>query len=602
MPPGDVAITPTNEESKQHLTALRGLLDRRTVQELRQAARLWGWTLKGVAKTDLIEQMVSYLTDTATMIEAMAALTPDELVVLGWMGVWGSGPAPTRYLKELLTHGAGRPVAAKTIDTVLFSLTERCMLFFDEYYGYQLPVAYQRWLPRPAAPKLQYPHSERLQQLTLLTVTGMTQHVDHLLAAVTSERPPAVLATRKPPNLNLASPEIVDPRRPSLVAIDTLTRWGYRSEPQQHMARFLLEQMVVANLCQVDPGKGQTTLNPVQKSDAAWETVTVVERLQHLRQAYLTTPASAQPRLMSWTEFDMACPHVQSEGLQSSTYWKTVADLLQQVRVISLWLTGLVNGLPVDTWFGIESLCRLIFQLRRDLWSNPLQSMQWRWMVNKQPLEPQRIDFQQWMETYGRVIEAWLTGPASWLLFVQIGYAENQPVAFRVPSAVPVGVPEPPPPDVLRFMADGTIELTNDWRVNALRRTLRLFSEEVTRDASKTLLQPDPAAFRRALQSGHNAATVADALSRDGFPLPQTIQETLQTWASRAGRYQLYDQVAVVEFGEDVMAEELHAISRSSGAEYHQVAPRCIVFLDPTVVPALVDELRRRGYTPKVLA
>ena len=86
-----------------------------------------------------------------------------------------------------------------------------------------------------------------------------------------------------------------------------------------------------------------------------------------------------------------------------------------------------------------------------------------------------------------------------------------------------------------------------------------------------------------------------------GFPLPPAVQETLQTWQSRAGRYQLYDQMTVVEFGEDVLPEELRAISRLSSADYYQPGPRCLIFPDPQVAPALVDELRRRGYTPQVL-
>jgi hypothetical protein len=206
------------------------------------------------------------------------------------------------------------------------------------------------------------------------------------------------------------------------------------------------------------------------------------------------------------------------------------------------------------------------------------------------------------MSTYGRVVEAWLNGPGSWLLYVQIGSAQEHPVAFRVPSALPVGVPQHPPADVLQFMADETIELTNDWRAGELRRALRLISVEITRDATKTLLQLDPAAFRRTLHSGQDAAAASQAFTQSGFPLPPAIEETLQTWQSRAGRYQLYGQMAVVELAEDVLPEELYAISHVSGAEFFQPAPRCLVFLDPQVAPALVDELRRRGYTPRVLA
>ncbi|HRX05369.1 MAG TPA: hypothetical protein P5148_19620, partial [Anaerolineae bacterium] len=87
-----------------------------------------------------------------------------------------------------------------------------------------------------------------------------------------------------------------------------------------------------------------------------------------------------------------------------------------------------------------------------------------------------------------------------------------------------------------------------------------------------------------------------------GAALPQEVQETLQTWQSRAGRYQLYDQMTVVEFGEDVLPEEIQAISQLSRVEYYQPGPRCLIFPDSQVAPALVEELRRRGYTPQVLS
>ena len=126
-------------------------------------------------------------------------------------------------------------------------------------------------------------------------------------------------------------------------------------------------------------------------------------------------------------------------------------------------------------------------------------------------------------------------------------------------------------------------------------------SVEVARDAKTTLLRLDAGAFRNTIWSGMDAAAVGDAFAAAGFPLPPAVQETLQTWQGRAGRYQLYEQMTVVEFGEDVLPEELRAISRLTSAEFYQAAPHCLIFPDPQAAPALVEELRRRGYTPQVL-
>lgn len=602
MPPGEVTISITEEERQQQLIALRSLLNGVTVPALRQAARVWDWPLKGTAKSDLVEQMVGYLANRAHMADAVQALTAEELVVAVWLAVMGPGRASSRVLKEVLAQAAERTMTLKAIDAAILSLSERCVIFLNEYSGYQVATIYREWLPRLAVPKMQYQAMDRLSQPVHMSVTAITEHAEQLLGALAAELPLVTLTEKKPPNPVMDLTRALDPRRASLLDSATLTRWGYRSDSEQHLARFLLDQMLAAGLCRVHTARGHLTLMPAAKPDAEWESTTALERLQRLRRATMTPPTSQHHRSMSWSELDMAFPRTQSQGLRGPSHWSPIDELLAQVQGTGIWLTKLVGSLPADTWFDIESFCRVIYHVQRDFWASPWQTAQWRWVIDKQAADPQQMSFELWMSTYGRVVEAWLNGPGSWLLYVQIGYANGRPVTFRVPSTVPVGVPQQPPADVLQFMADETIELNNDWRAGELRRALRLISVEITRDATKTLLQLDPAAFRRTLHSGQDAAAVSEAFWQLGFPLPPAVQETLQTWQSRAGRYQLYDQMVVVELAEDVLPEELYTISRASGAEFFQPAPRCLVFLDPQVAPALVDELRRRGYTPRVLA
>jgi hypothetical protein len=37
-------------------------------------------------------------------------------------------------------------------------------------------------------------------------------------------------------------------------------------------------------------------------------------------------------------------------------------------------------------------------------------------------------------------------------------------------------------------------------------------------------------------------------------------------------------------------------------AELYPISPRCLVVLHPETLPALLDELRRKGYTPQVIS
>lgn len=601
MPSGNSAPAAADHEQEIRLSALRDLLESTTVQVLRQAARQWGWTLKGTAKADLVEQMLAYLSDAASMAQAAKALPSEDLAVLSWLAALGTGNNSSKQLRAALAEGSGIRLSQKTIDGIIQSLLGRCLLFFSEYLGYRLPDLYRQWLPRPDVPKLLYGPSERLHQPALLTVAGITQHAQHLLSAVAVEQPLATVQPKALPRYIGNKTEAVDPRRPSLVAADALARWGYAAPDEQLMARFLLEQMASARLFQIVARQKDETVAVAEQSNLAWETATALDRLQRLRRAYLTLPKEGESRLNSWSEWDVVFAQGLGEGIQNTGYYSSADQPLHLTQALGVWLSGLIASLPADTWIGIEQFGKLIYQVQRDLLVPASRMSYWQWVEGNEAVDAQQISFERWMRTHGRLVEAWLTGPAFWLLFVQIGYAGNRPVAFRRPSALPAGEAAKALPGSLRFMADGMIGLSNDWRASDLRRLLRAISVEVARDTKTTLLRLDAGVFRNTLQGGQDTAVVKEAFAEAGFPLSPAVLETLQAWQSRAGRYQLYEQITVVEFGEDVLPEELRAISRLSNAEFYQPGPRCLIFPDPQAAPALVEELRRRGYTPQVL-
>ncbi len=602
MPSGDDTLPDPGQLHEIWMATLRSMLEDTTVQGLRQAARHWGWTLRGTAKADLVEQMVGYLGDSARMAAAIQSLPDEELAVLSWLAALGGGATSAKQLQAALAEASGLRIALKTIDLHVQSLVARCLVFNYEYSGLRVPDLYRQWLPRPDAPKLLFPAGDRLQQPAPLTIASVTQHVQHLLGALAVAPAPATVAPKQVPRYTppaKASP--IDPRRPYLVSAATLTRWGYASEAEQHLARFLLERMITAGLCHLTQPPGEVVLAAADPPNPIWEMATPAERLQRLRRSYLTLPKEGESRLNSWSEWDVVFAQGHNEGLLPPSYWLTVDGLLQQTNSFGVWLANLVASLQVETWYGIEPFCKLIYQVQRDLTLSSSHLLSWKWMIDGETLEGQKTTFARWMQTYGRLVTAWLTGPANWLLFVQIGFAGGQPVAFRRPREAPAGVAQQAPAGSLRFMADGMIGLNNDWRASDLRRLLRLISVEVARNVSTTLLRMDAGAVRNSLQAGQSAAAVNEAFTAAGFPLPPAAMETLETWQQRAGRYQLYEQLAVVEFGEDVLPEELRAISRLSGVEYFQPGPRCLIFPDPQAAPALVEELRRRGYTPQVL-
>lgn len=601
MPSGDKPLPGAAPEQELWLAELRRLLEATTVQVLRQAARLWGWPLKGTAKADLVEQMAGYLGDSARMAEGVQTLPDEELAVLIWLAALGPSHSSSKQIRSALAEASGIRVSIKAIDAHLQSLANRCLIFYSEYYGNRLPDLYRQWLPRLDAPKLLVTAPERVQQPPPLTLAAITQHAQHLLSAAATEQPAATVAPKSPPKYLAGKTEAYDPRRPGLIAPETLARWGYNAADEQHLARFLLELLVNAGLLRIVPQQQGAIVAGADPPNQAWELATADERLQRLRRAYWTQPREGESRLNSWSEWDVVFAQGLGDGMQATGYYASSDQLVQQVQVLGVWLSGLIATLPLDMWYGIESFCKLIYQVQRDPLIPPSQQSRWQWVVNGELHDAQQMPFDRWMKTYGHLVVAWLTGPATWLLFVQIGHAGDRPAAFRRPRTLPAGEAQQAPPGSLRFMADGMIGLANDWRASDLRRLLRSISVEVARDTATTLLRLDAGVFRNTLQSGQDTAAVSQTFTAAGFPLPPPVLETLQTWQRRAGRYQLYEQMAVVEFGEDVSPEELRAICRLSNAEFYQPGPRCLIFPDPQVAPGLIEELRRRGYTPQVL-
>ncbi|HRI55761.1 MAG TPA: hypothetical protein PK170_01535 [Anaerolineae bacterium] len=602
MPPGDSPQTPVRPVETPLLSELQGYLEDTTAQTLRQVARQWGWPLKGTAKADLVDQMLNYLADATRMAEAIKTLSDEDLAVLCWLAALGNGNSSSRQVRGALLVGSGIRLAKKVIEASITSLIERGLLFYSEYRGIRLPDIYRQWLPRPNTSRLLVAAPDRVQPSACPTLAAVTRQTQLLLSAVTAERPLATVQSRTGAGSLSGRARKVDPRRPSLVAIDTLARWGFGTAAEQNQARFLLDLLVTAKVLRLSVQQDRTLLVPADPPDQAWEVATAIERLARLRQTYLIPPHVAANRMLSWSEMDMVFGQNEGDNLVAVGGYASSEQLVQQLQVVGIWLCGLLVHLQADAWVSFDQFCRLVYETQRNLLAASSALMGWSWTVQETTADPMQMPYETWMESYGRIVEAWLTGPASWLLLVQLSEAGGRPVAFRRPAMVEVGEAYQAPPGSLRFMADGAIGLTNDWRANELRRLLRFISVEAARDASTTLLRLDSSVFRSALQAGQDVASLGAAFAAAGFPLSPAVQETLQTWQDRAGRYQLYEQMTVLEFGEDVLPEELRAISRLTGAEYYQPAPRCLVFPDPQVMLGLVDELRRRGYTPQVLS
>jgi hypothetical protein len=582
----------------QELTrALTGV----TIQTLRGAAKYWGWALRGTSKAELVAQLIGYLGDAGRMSAALQTQRADDREALSWLVSLGHSRDAARELSLVMSHGSGRQLSQKAAGALLQRLSERCLVFIDEYDTVHVPALYLEWLPYVEGSRLLYVGEPR--PLAPFTLAELNQHVDHLLAAVEIDRPVVVAsapsATPYYSSTSRAGETIA--ARQGLVSPEMLTRWGYTAPADRHLACFLLEVLLGCGLFAIATHGADRRLTLAPPNLAAWQELTPLQRLGRLRLQWFTEPRQFAPTVGAWDELDLALPTVGAYSLRQTYAWATQEQLHRQVASVRAWLVGLLGTIRRGIWLSVEQWVNLVYYLRRDPFQLDTGLPGWRWHRANVHVEPSQMTFEVWRETYGKLVEAWLVGPATWLALVEVGYAGDQPVAFRVPNHVSAGETAALPPDALRFPAPETAVLKNGWQTAELRQLLRRIAAETARDRGTTTFTLAPDAFRGSLAAGLSADKITEEFAASGFALPAATAARLHDWQAKAGRHQLYDNLAVIECGEDMHPSEVSAIVAMSAGALYPVSPRCLVALNPEAVPALVDDLRRRGYTPQVL-
>jgi hypothetical protein len=301
----------------------------------------------------------------------------------------------------------------------------------------------------------------------------------------------------------------------------------------------------------------------------------------------------------NWNELDMALVQMKRFDYRPEYGWNPTGPLSTAVLALRQQVMSILQAVQADTWYSFERFCRLISELSRDPLSRGAPET-WRWAEGGNALRAANMSFDVWMATYGRMLAALLRGPASWLGFVEVDRRGEDLAAVRVLSAVPPGDLLSVPRDALRFVPPDTVIVAKSWKAARLRPVLSRIAREVTADRASTTFRLDPASFRAFLHEGGAAEEPIRELAANGFPLPSASADKLKRWEARNGRYQLYGDLAVIELAEDMAQAEVEAMARRLGARLYEVAPRCLLVLDRDQVPTIVDELRRRGYTPRV--
>ena len=140
-----LAIFPP-EQKEELVKELVLSLEGRSMSSLRQMAKLWGWPVKGTAKTALVQAIATNLSDPTTMVAACAALPALAYDALAWASIMPGRQNPQRSLAAMLAQSTGKAVSETELAPILHDLYERGLLETNSAGGYAMPVIFNEWL------------------------------------------------------------------------------------------------------------------------------------------------------------------------------------------------------------------------------------------------------------------------------------------------------------------------------------------------------------------------------------------------------------------------------------------------------------------------
>ena len=117
--------------------------------------------------------------------------------------------------------------------------------------------------------------------------------------------------------------------------------------------------------------------------------------------------------------------------------------------------------------------------------------------------------------------------------------------------------------------------------------------------AERFVYQLDPQAAHEAFEDGVSLSEIwRDWEDLIPIPLPKDIQTQLTTWWRAYGRVRIYEDMSVIEFGDDYTLAEITAVTSLKKHMIAQISPR-LVIIPETAVDSLMAEMKKAGYTPK---
>ncbi|MBN1641242.1 MAG: helicase-associated domain-containing protein [Anaerolineae bacterium] len=610
----------------------REILQEQTLQDLRDMARRWGIEVHGTRKDPIVEQIAVALSDPASIRARIDTLDAAAIELLAYIHLTldvGYGFNSETMAAKLLTRDAQtqRHVLHRQIE----ALTEIGLLlkFQSEALTYYLlPLAVRNVLPSqpgfiPLYPEPRVSQLEVREQPAMSAIHTLYQ-VWHYVAQheprresvrarlpaedewpsfvdwdnVPEEVDQIVQQRRSPYYLYNVSATVPTPRyRFRAIDRDALSAATGCTNEELEFYYILLESMGAISAAPGDPIAHQSR---------------VFERL-------LSLPPSTQMRailfawyyIITWSEMDIVRRATDALSVRRNLTYTSFSqqDLYREWRGARQAILRFLSTIDEGTWVSIDGLLRAIYQVHPSLLHAHSDANVW-WLRAERTKKQFGTTYEDWLDSGGRFVLATLHGPLFWLGAISLGYVGTEAVALRVTpvgsfalhrrSSVVEQAPQAIPHGAVRLDDNLTAQLVPNQVPAQLHDLFHIIGRLEETTPTQFRYRVTAEGVLRALEQGQTVDTMIQAIARwSGHAPPPAWRDQLTRWSENYGKLHVYDDITLLELGDDVALQELLSNTSLRAHVIHTFSPR-LVAIHPTAVDDLVQEMEKRGYTPHV--
>jgi hypothetical protein len=616
---------PTHPETPA--AELTRALESETLQRLRAIARRRGLRLKAKSRVDALGELASMLAQPAGIDAALSELRPDQQLALWATWLAADGAAATDTIQAVYERLGGSAQAP------LDDLTERALLIgIGQPPSFNVPravaAALQPWPDLVASSTAPVPRSAPRSTHSVESSSGFGLDIFDVLVVLShglrdglTASPPASddtsMGARVPDGW-----EIDPAEAPSTVPIrgqfGQQVRLLPRSVVRPEDLAWLVQrtgwppQAVAFGLAMLDDLELIVTGPRVQLVEERWRDFAAAnldERFSRLCRAWLGAT--------SWSELALLAGPDGAFELRGRPvhYGNTPSLLLLHVAAFRRLVGRVLGLLTPGAWYDMPAFIRTLYRLiqhtlpeRAGVWSSEtLDRLNWK-LAEARGHSP--LDFEQPEDRarlYSAVLSALFSGPLTWLGLVDLHSDAGMLRAFRVDprAAVLMGRPiqhSPTTAPALVIGDDGSVVVRGGAPDTSIAVQLDRVAELVHASDSGLHYQLTAERIAAAFDDGLSGPDLVAFLeAHSSKPLPPAFRAQLDRWWTNFSRVRLYDELTILELSEDVLEAEVLAATPSLRQHViYAFSPRLLA-VEPEATDAVVAELVRRGYRPRVV-